>query len=161
MHQAFLLLGSNLGDQKINLDDAAKHLLSRVGKIIKRSSVYLTEPWGFSHCNYFLNQVLILETELNPEQLLLENLSIEKEMGRERLSENYTARIIDIDILFFDELVVNLPNLKIPHPHLHKRKFTLVPLEEIAPDLIHPVLMLSCSNLLNKCTDASNIVLYQ
>jgi 2-amino-4-hydroxy-6-hydroxymethyldihydropteridine diphosphokinase len=160
MHQVLLLLGTNLGNQELNLQSAIANISNKIGFILKKSSVYITEPWGFVHDNNFYNQVLLLETNLDPEPLLKEILRIEKEMGRDRDNNGYAARIIDIDILFYDDLVMNQENLKIPHPLLHQRKFTLIPLAEIVPEKIHPVLMLNCRELLNNCSDPSLVKLH-
>lgn len=133
----FIGLGSNLGDGKVNLTEAWK----RLGKHpqitpLSLSSPYLSEPVGIETQNWFTNAVGALETKLSPEKLLLEILHVETEMGRNRLLGK--DRAIDIDILYYDDLVLCSSNLEIPHPELHKRLFVLAPLEELSPDHIHP-----------------------
>lgn len=148
-----ILLGSNIGDRLSILEEASLQISSRIGNPLISSSIFETEPWGFKHENYFLNQVIGLKTNLSPHMLLTELLRIEKEMGRERSKEGYQARTIDLDILFYNDLIISEHNLEIPHPRLHERRFTLLPLNEILPDYIHPVLKKSVSSLLNDCND--------
>ena len=148
-----ILLGSNIGDRLSILEEASLQIGSRIGNPLISSSIFETEPWGFKHENYFLNQVIGLKTNLSPHMLLTELLRIEKEMGRERSKEGYQARTIDLDILFYNDLIISENNLEIPHPRLHERRFTLLPLNEILPDYIHPVLKKSVSSLLNECND--------
>ena len=153
MNKAYLLLGGNLGNKKENLDTAKNHITTSVGEIIKTSSSYETEPWGFEHEASFLNQVVLVETEKSPQDLLKELLRIEVAMGRTRNSEKYSERTIDIDILFFNSERVEEQNLKIPHPRIQERKFVLVPLHEIAREYVHPVFQKKVSKLLDECTD--------
>src|SRR6476620_2666671 len=139
MTNAFLLIGSNLGDRLAFLNLAITALQRTAGRLLNISSVYETAAWGNTEQSHFLNQVLELETSLQPEQLLALIHQIEKEAGRVR-SEHGGPRELDIDILFFGNHLVNLPELAVPHPQLHLRRFTLLPLAEIAPDLMHPTL---------------------
>lgn len=155
MNEVFLLLGSNLGNAAENLEKAIFHLKKRAGEISGFSSVYKTAPWGFEHENFFLNQVLKVNTALSPEDLIGCILSIENEIGRKRNGNGYEGRIIDIDILFYNDLCQHTENLVIPHPLLHKRRFTLMPLNEIAPFLIHPVFKKTSNELLKACSDDS------
>ncbi|HET6243515.1 MAG: 2-amino-4-hydroxy-6-hydroxymethyldihydropteridine diphosphokinase [Bacteroidetes bacterium] len=158
MEKAVLLLGSNLGDSLEILHKALSLIVERIGKVEKISEIYQSKPWGFEHKNDFLNQVIVVNTTKSPANLLSSILEIEHEMGRIRIGHVYMARIIDIDILYYNEKVLNLENLKIPHPLLHKRKFTLIPLVEILPEFIHPIFQKTNLELLEGCTDNSEIL---
>jgi len=133
MHLVYLSLGTNLGDKEQNLLDAISRIGETVGVVIKRSSFLATEPWGFLSTNGFLNAVICIETALSPTQLLAATQQIECEMGRTEKSVNavYHDRIIDIDILLYDDLHITTPTLTIPHPLMHKRDFVMIPLKEI------------------------------
>ncbi len=149
----FLLLGSNEGYPLRNLREAAARIEKAAGKIVTGSSVFKTAAWGFSQQPDFYNQVLEIESDCAPEQLLEKLLAIEAGMGRIR-SQKWGPRIIDIDILFYGQQVIHTPVLQIPHPGIPERRFTLVPLAEIAPDLLHPLLNKSMTALLEECTDS-------
>jgi 2-amino-4-hydroxy-6-hydroxymethyldihydropteridine diphosphokinase len=139
MNNVYLLLGSNLGDRNLFLQKAIQHIAAQVTPVIKQSSIYETQSWGKTDAPDYLNQVILLQTDI-PAQIILEKiLGIEIMLGRKR-EEKWGSRTIDIDILFYDDEIINEDNLKIPHPELHKRRFTLEPLSEIAPDFIHPIL---------------------
>jgi 2-amino-4-hydroxy-6-hydroxymethyldihydropteridine diphosphokinase len=159
MATTFLLLGSNLGQKTENLRSAENEICVKIGNLIKKSSIIESPPWGFEHKEDFLNQVLQIETQYSPFELLKAILSIEKKFGRVRsLKKNvYLPRIIDIDILFYNGSIIETEKLVIPHPKLHLRRFTLEPLQEIAPDLIHPILGKTIQKLLEICTDDSKI----
>ena len=157
MKNIFLELGSNLGNRIENLQKAQNKIEEFIGKISSFSSLYETEPWGFKSETDFLNMVLSVKTELSASGLLGRILMIESQMGRTRCDNEYSPRIIDIDILFYDNEIVNEEALVIPHPRMHERRFALVPLTEIAPDLVHPVLKKSMKELLKKCKDKSNV----
>jgi 2-amino-4-hydroxy-6-hydroxymethyldihydropteridine diphosphokinase len=158
MIKVFLSLGTNLGNKQDNLLKAIKEIGESLGHVVKLSGVYETTAWGFECDDTFLNQVIVVETDFEPLQLINCCLAIEKKMGRERKnSENYESRIIDIDILFYGEEIVEVENLQIPHSKLHLRRFILTPLNEIAPDLIHPILGESISKLLEQCTDTGSV----
>ena len=157
MASIYLLLGSNMGDKKAHLNQAMILIRQQIGEIVAQSSIYETEPWGFKDNSYFLNQVLKIRTSLHPESLLTDILSIEKKIGRQRIKNQYESRIIDIDILFYDELIINSEQLTIPHPLIEKRKFVLIPLVEIADDFIHPVSGKTMNCLLNECKDKSEV----
>jgi 2-amino-4-hydroxy-6-hydroxymethyldihydropteridine diphosphokinase len=150
MNTAYLLLGSNLGDRKKFLSQAVELLGKAPGKIITRSALYNTQPWGTSGQDDFLNQAVCLETPLSAPKLLEHLLQLEENLGRKR-NEKWEARTIDIDILFFNSEIVQLPHLIIPHPFVHQRKFALSPLFEIAGEYIHPVLNKSVKKLLSEC----------
>ena len=160
MSTAFLGIGTNLGDREKNLVDAVAATEEFIGSILRSSSVYETEPWGFDSNDSFLNLVVKAETDLDPEGVLGRIFMIEKSFGRVRGEDRYSSRVIDIDILFFDELVLKTATLEVPHPELHKRKFVLVPLCEIEPDLIHPVLNQTVSSLLKNCEDSGKVTRY-
>lgn len=148
MHTVYLALGTNLGKKKINLDNAIKLIAERIGFLSAISSVYETEPWGFKSDNSFLNMVIKVETELLPFQLLSINQDIEKELGREKNDqENYQDRLIDIDIIFYDELVIQSKELVLPHPLFLERDFVLKPLLEIAPKLIYSIQNVPIQNI--------------
>lgn len=153
----FLLLGSNLGERQQILRSASVLIESRIGIIQASSSVYETAPWGVLDQPVFLNQILIVKTGLMPEEVLRIILEIEHELGRVRY-ERWGARVIDIDMLYYDNLILDSARLTLPHPRLHERRFTLVPLYEIAPDFIHPVLLKTTKNLLEECTDPGEVV---
>lgn len=152
--QVFLLTGSNMGDSAGYLREAEEHITSRVGMIVKRSAIYKTEPWGNKDQQYFLNQVVEIQTVLEPEEVLHTILNIELEMGRNRILK-WGPRVIDIDLLFYGSLIMQSQRLTIPHPLLHERRFTLLPLSEIAPGFIHPVLNQTIQLLLDTCADTS------
>lgn len=141
MAKAYIGLGTNIGNKRRNLITAAALLAEMAGDVLSISSFYETEPWGFESDNTFLNAALLLETELEPLQLLSLTQEIEKEMGRTQKSDGeYHDRIIDLDILLYDLCVINEAALVVPHPLMHKRQFVMEPLAEIAPMLVHPVL---------------------
>ncbi|HRZ76137.1 MAG TPA: 2-amino-4-hydroxy-6-hydroxymethyldihydropteridine diphosphokinase [Bacteroidales bacterium] len=153
MHDVYLLTGSNLGDRARMLSLALQHIREKVGRIVRRSSVYQTEPWGFEDHRPFLNQAIRVKTRLSPSELLSALLQIELVLGRIRQADRYVSRVIDIDILFYDQLILSHKHLTIPHPLLHARRFVLAPMAEIAPDLEHPVLGMSITELLLLCPD--------
>lgn len=141
-HTIYLALGSNLGDRIGTIQQAYDHIEQRIGQVVHKSSFYETEPEGFESHNNFINVACEVQTLLNAEQVLAITEDIEYQMGRRIKSENraYRDRIIDIDLLFFDSMLISTPKLIIPHPYLHQRKFVLEPLAQIAPNLMHPVL---------------------
>lgn len=133
MHIVYLGLGTNLGDKKANLEMAVEEISKRVGKVVSLSAFYATEPWGFESENSFLNAVCCVETSLLPFELLRVTQKIESDLGRKikSIGGNYSDRILDIDILLYDELQLDTPDLKIPHPLMEKREFVMNPLKEI------------------------------
>ena len=152
MNRAYLLTGGNIGNRKAMLQKAIQLLNEYCGKVTAESSLYETAAWGKTDQSAFLNQALELETGLNARQLIRKILKVEKLMGRER-KEKYGPRIIDIDILLFNDETHDIPFLKLPHPEIQNRRFALIPLEEIAADIIHPVLKKTIKQLLADCPD--------
>jgi 2-amino-4-hydroxy-6-hydroxymethyldihydropteridine diphosphokinase len=152
MNSSYLLIGGNEGEREAALSEARTHLEAAAGAIRQTSSLYETAPWGRPDQPWFLNQALLLATEADATALLKTLLHIEERMGRIR-QEKYGSRRIDIDILFFNDAIVRLPELVIPHPEIANRRFVLEPLCEIAPEYCHPVLHLSVRELLLACTD--------
>lgn len=150
MEKLYIGLGSNLGDRQALLLEAVKHIDDRVGRVSALSSFYETEAWGFVSDNRFLNAALCAETELDVLSALDITQAIEREMGRVSKSAGgvYSDRPIDIDLLLYGSMTVNVPRLTLPHPLMHRRLFVLQPLTEIAPQLLHPVLRKTMSELL-------------
>jgi 2-amino-4-hydroxy-6-hydroxymethyldihydropteridine diphosphokinase len=151
-NKAYLLTGGNMGNRAGHLREAEKNISLSCGKILRKSSLYETAAWGKTDEPNFLNQVLSIDTGLEAVELMDKLLSIEVKMGRTR-NEKYGARIIDIDILFFASEIVNTPTLTLPHPEIQNRRFVLTPMNEIAPDFVHPVLLKKISTLLKECGD--------
>ena len=156
MHKVFLSIGGNLGDRQANLATAIKEIGGKVGLVTAHSSIYETKAWGVEDQPDFLNQVLLVETDLSPIAILDTVLNIELAMGRIRERKWYT-RLIDIDILFYDQQIINTERLIIPHPFIAKRNFVLAPLTEIAPDFIHPVLNKSIAGLYKDSPDSLDV----
>lgn len=152
MNKAYLLIGGNLGNREAHLATARERIGQECGPLHAVSAIYSTAAWGMPGQPDFLNQALQVYTKMNARQLLRKILKIEKSMGRIR-TEKYGPRIIDIDILLFNTEIHDIHFLKIPHPELPNRRFALVPLNEIAPDLLHPQLMKTVSRLLDECPD--------
>jgi 2-amino-4-hydroxy-6-hydroxymethyldihydropteridine diphosphokinase len=159
MNVAFLLIGGNMGNREENLQTAKSMIDNYCGKIIKSSSIYQTAAWGKTDQSAFLNQALQIETRLTAEELMRQIFAIEKMMGRERI-EKYGPRIIDIDILLFNDEQHDSPFLKIPHPEMQNRLFALIPLAEIAPTASHPVFKKSISQLLKETPDKLEVKNY-
>lgn len=141
MSTVYLGLGTNLGDKEVQLRTAVNEIEKRIGRVMTLSAFYTTIPWGFTSEHTFLNAACAVETFLDPYELLSVTQDIEKNLGRKHKSveHHYADRLIDIDILFFDQIIIHEPDLQIPHPLLTKRDFVLKPLVEIAPDLVHPI----------------------
>jgi 2-amino-4-hydroxy-6-hydroxymethyldihydropteridine diphosphokinase len=156
MRTAYLLIGGNLGNIRQNLQTALTLIKEGCGAIIYQSSVYKTAAWGLTEQPVFLNQVLVLQTNLPAEKLMQELLLIETIMGRIR-SVKLGPRLIDIDILLIDDLIVNTALLTLPHPALLQRKFALIPLAEVAADILHPIEKKSIRQLLLDCTDTLDV----
>ncbi|MFL5741410.1 MAG: 2-amino-4-hydroxy-6-hydroxymethyldihydropteridine diphosphokinase [Flavisolibacter sp.] len=152
MNDVYILIGGNMGDRLDYLSRARQAIEKNCGTIIIQSSLYETAAWGMKEQKDFLNQAMLLATEMNAPDLLHTLLFIEESLGRKR-QEKYGPRMIDIDILLFNDDVVDQPGLKIPHPQMQYRRFVLQPLQEIAPKKIHPLLHLTISDLFDACTD--------
>ena len=156
MNTAYLLIGGNLGNRSAYLQQARELIEQSCGNIVHSSAIYETAAWGLTDQPSFYNQALALETTLAPEILMQQLLDIEAEMGRVR-SVKLGPRIIDLDILLIDSLVISSGLLTLPHPALPHRRFALLPLCEIAPSLIHPVILKTVTALLEVCTDALDV----
>jgi len=161
MHVVTVLsLGSNIGD-KFNFLTLSKSLIyHKIGQILLSSNIYETEPWGVENQDSYLNQVISVQTDRTPNELLKDIHSIEKELGRIR-NVHYGARTIDIDILYYGERIINAKRLKIPHPHIQKRRFILVPLSEVSPDMLHPLLKKTNQELLDVVKDNGKVTKWQ
>jgi len=155
----YLLLGTNMGDRVAQLDRARSEIARELGTLCHISSIYETDAWGNENQSRFLNQVVEVATPLKPFPLLKEINTIEKRMGRIRINK-WEARLIDIDILYYADQVINEAHLQIPHPHLPDRRFALAPLQEIAPGFVHPVLGKTTTELLNQTSDQLAVRLF-
>jgi len=154
---AYILTGSNTGNRDYYLSLARNRLNSEAGGIVFASHVYKSDPWGFESEHAFLNQVLLINTAMEPDALLDVILGIELSAGRERSEEGYEDRTLDVDILFYGSRVIQTHRLVIPHPRLHLRRFTLAPLCEIAPYFFHPVFKKTISDLYDRCEDDTRV----
>ncbi len=163
MNKSFILLGSNIGMREQLLMDAISKIVDTCGTLIRKSSLYESEPWGFKSEYNFLNQVILIETNLEPYELLEQLLKIEIELGRDRTHkyDTYVSRPIDIDILYYNNIIIDNVDLTIPHPRLHLRAFTLMPLNEIAPDYLHPIFKKNSKELLCECKDNLKVDIYK
>jgi 2-amino-4-hydroxy-6-hydroxymethyldihydropteridine diphosphokinase len=158
LYDAYLSIGGNLGNRLFNIYETQRLLNQYVGQITNYSPIYISEPWGFEHKKYFLNQIIKIKTPLNPNNLLLKTKNIEKELGRKNNNTNhYQGRTADIDIICYENYIISNPEFEVPHPHLHKRLFVLLPMYDICPDWQHPVTGKSISILIKNCPDKSLI----
>ncbi len=159
MQYVYLSLGSNQGDRIATLCKAVDEIEQQIGRVLETSSYYETEPWGFTDDTNFINQVIKIQTNLTPEQILLKSQGIERQLGRKRVltTQRYSGRTIDIDILFIDDLIINTENLTVPHPHLHERNFVLQPMCEIAPEFVHPIIGNNIKQLTESCDDQMTV----
>jgi 2-amino-4-hydroxy-6-hydroxymethyldihydropteridine diphosphokinase len=156
MNNAYLLIGGNLGDRLDNLKNAIQQIEMQIGKIISISAIYETAAWGFTEQPPFLNQALQIQTSLSATDLMRQLLAIELFLGRER-SIPLGPRSIDIDIIYFNEDIIQNDVVCIPHPRMEQRNFVLIPLNEIAPNFLHPILNIPTSTLLKQCKDLSHV----
>jgi 2-amino-4-hydroxy-6-hydroxymethyldihydropteridine diphosphokinase len=152
MNTAYLLIGGNIGDRERNLRETIAAISATAGVVAAVSHVYETEAWGRTDQPAFLNQALELQTNYAPEALLRLLIGIEESLGRKR-QQKYDPRTIDIDIIFYNDLVMRTPELEVPHPRMAERRFVLAPLAELAPDKVHPVLHATVEQILSACTD--------
>jgi len=160
-HQVYVGIGSNVGDRKDNFLEALNRLTKLPDtKVIKESSLYESEPLGDAK-EWYVNGAIQIETRFKPDALLLKFKNIERAMGRKKVKKRWGSRIIDLDILLYDGLILKKKNLQIPHPEIQNRKFVLVPLSEIAPQVIHPELGVSISELLINVNDNKKVHLYR
>ena len=159
MTRCYILFGSNQGDKAALLEQACSLINNRCGMLVERSSAYVTEPWGFEAEEWFLNELLVVETELEPDELMDCLLEIEKELGRVRHpgQKGYSSRTVDLDILYYGNLIVDTEKVTAPHPRLHLRRFALLPLCELIPDFLHPIFNASQKELLQNCPDTSTV----
>lgn len=156
MNKAYLLIGGNIGDRMKNLENARLLIDDHCGKVIKVSSIYETAAWGNTVQAPFLNQALEIQTKYSAGELMKRILDAESKMGRTRTNK-WEPRTIDIDIIFFNDEVISSKHVIVPHPRLQDRRFVLVPLNELAPRLVHPVLHLAVRELLERCTDTLDV----
>ena len=152
MSKVYLSIGSNKGNRSVLINKAIDEIEKKIGIIISRSSIYQSKSWGFDS-NDFYNLCLLIDTDIMPKSLLINLKKIEKSMGREDVDGSYSDRLIDIDILFYDNITTDSEDLKIPHPKIEIRKFVLVPMLEIADDYVHPILNKTIKELYNDCSD--------
>ena len=152
MSKVYFSIGSNKGNRSGLINEAIDKIDIIIGKVVLKSSIYETKSWGFNSNNFY-NICILLESTLTPELILNKILTIEKDMGRLKTTDQYSDRYIDIDILFFDNMIVNSKSLEIPHPRIQLRKFVLTPMLELTPDLIHPILNKSIRQLELECVD--------
>lgn len=159
MERCLILFGSNMGDKNKIYAQAYLLINNRCGKIVAQSSAYESEPWGFEAKEWFLNRLIVVETELEPEAMMRQLLDIEAELGRVRHPETggYTSRTADLDILYYGSRIVLTDSLTIPHPRLHQRRFALLPLCEVVPEFVHPAFNMTQTELLKRCFDFSEV----
>jgi 2-amino-4-hydroxy-6-hydroxymethyldihydropteridine diphosphokinase len=156
MNGVYLIIGGNLGNRALNLALCKKEISEEIGLILKQSSIYETAAWGITNENSYLNRVLFLETILTAERVMEICLEIEKKFLRVR-QKKWESRIMDIDILFFNNEIIKTKKLQIPHPRMAERKFVLIPMVEIAPNLVHPLLDKSMTKMLSECEDTLDV----
>jgi len=156
MNKTYLLLGSNIGNSKASLGKAITKIEKQIGRVTRQSGLYSTAAWGNTKQPDFLNQVIVIETKLTAAETMQAILSIEKKMGRVRTIKN-APRIIDIDILFFNKQIIEEPQLTVPHPQIQNRRFVLVPLNQLSPNMKHPGLKKTVHQLLMHCPDKLDV----
>jgi 2-amino-4-hydroxy-6-hydroxymethyldihydropteridine diphosphokinase len=158
-HTVYLCIGGNLGERQANLEETRMFIEFNMGDVLEASSVYESPAWEMQGEPSFLNQVVKISTDLSPEALLAEIEELEEFYGRERKEGQYLSREMDVDILFFDDSIIESEKLVVPHPRMPLRRFVLTPLAEIAPEFVHPVLKITVSELLKNCQDNSEVTL--
>jgi 2-amino-4-hydroxy-6-hydroxymethyldihydropteridine diphosphokinase len=156
MNKTYLLLGSNMGNSRLQLLKAIKNINQQIGKVTRQSNLYATAAWGNTNQPDFLNQVIVVETKLSAAATIGTILTIEEKMGRIRTTKN-APRIIDIDILFFNKEIISEKKLTVPHPQIQNRRFVLIPLNELSPGFKHPISHKTIHRLLQDCTDHLNV----
>lgn len=157
-----LLLGSNIEPRKEYLDRAIEILQQDIGTVAGMSRIYQSEPWGFEAKVPFLNMAIVFNTDKSAKEVLTICLKTEQRLGRERKVEpGYASRKVDVDLLYYGDEIVNLPELVVPHPRLHLRRFALIPLTDVVPDMVHPVYKKNQKELLDECQDKSGVVLFK
>ncbi|MEO6356337.1 MAG: 2-amino-4-hydroxy-6-hydroxymethyldihydropteridine diphosphokinase [Ferruginibacter sp.] len=156
MNKTYLLLGSNMGNSRLQLLKAIKNINQQIGKVTRQSNLYATAAWGNTNQPNFLNQVIVVETKLSAAATIDTILTIEEKMGRIRTTKN-APRIIDIDILFFNKEIISEKKLTVPHPQIQNRRFVLIPLNELSPGFKHPVSHKTVHRLLQDCTDVLDV----
>jgi 2-amino-4-hydroxy-6-hydroxymethyldihydropteridine diphosphokinase len=159
MPACVLLSGSNIGDRESYLQIAIQYFKSEVGALVNKSAIYESEAWGYTNQANYLNQVFIIETSATSLDLLEHIKIIESKAQRER-TITYGPRTLDVDILFYDNDIINTPKLIVPHPHIAQRRFTLLPLQELLPNFVHPVLRRTTTQLLQACSDELHVYKY-
>lgn len=159
-HVAYILLGSNMGDRKQKLQQAMERIAKDAGSVTSSSSIYETEPWGVKEQAFFLNQVIEIKTEMAPAELLMALKKTEEAIGRTGQTK-WGPREIDIDILYYDELIIDTENLKIPHPQIPNRNFVLIPLMEIAGDYIDPLTQRTVDDIYDQSKDSSEVFIFE
>ena len=161
MNKIFLLLGSNIEPREEYLAEAERKITASVGNVVQRSKIYESEPTGFNSGQNFLNHILLLSSKLSVVESLNKLNIIAQKLGRKRSAGGYSSRTIDVYILYFNNEIIKTKLLTVPHPRLHERNFTLIPLAAIAPDFIHPVLKLDSRKLLEVCSDSSEVTVFK
>ncbi len=161
INSAVLLLGSNIEPRSEYINNAVHYIRKDIGEIVVKSSIYETDPIGIISEVNFLNQVILVRTPATPQKLLVGLMSVERHLGRERNGTGYESRTIDIDILYYNNMLVNDDNLRIPHPRLHQRSFVLVPLCELFPEMVHPEFHKTNRQLLDELNDTSGVKVYE
>jgi len=157
-----LLLGSNIEPRKEYLDRAIEILKEDIGTMTNVSKIYQSEPWGFEAKVRFLNMAIVFNTDKSAKEVLTICLKTEQRLGRERKIESgYASRKVDVDVLYYGDEIVNQPELIIPHPRLHLRRFALIPLTDVVPDMVHPILKKNQTELLDECKDKLGVELFK
>jgi 2-amino-4-hydroxy-6-hydroxymethyldihydropteridine diphosphokinase len=162
--QAYISLGSNIGNRPHWLRFARNEIRKNLGSIISESSIYRTEPWQMENAGWFANQVIQVETSFDSKDILELTQNIEQDSGRKRKENDqgeYASRTLDIDLLYLDNLIIDSGNITIPHPRLHVRQFTLIPLVEISANFMHPILGMTNQELLEICEDSTSVKLLE